>query len=322
MTATNSTLMRAKTADLRSYIRGVTLDVIWRQWAALGGMTSSKRRATSLIDPEALVLISLAMQGDEPRLGEVLADWAAINSDLLSVQRVRNVARHFSAATRTSLSSFALIAFEEGRDHRWKSLLKNAPIGIRRRDRVAGTAKRAVRAHPIVPAALMLRLRLAFGVGIKADTLSFLLSTEQEGWAGITSIATATGYTAAAVRKAAQNLVEARFVEQMENARSEYHVNHSGWRNLLEMQELPSWRAWALRFAFVDAFLCWVDSASEKSMSSYMFESRGRELLKKHQTAFRWGGGTVRMSDGLRPNDLNQTEHAIRALGEWMDRIA
>lgn len=266
--------------------------------------------------------MSLALAQHEPRLNDVLGDWATINSDLISVQRTRNLSRHFGETTGSALRSFARTVFEEGSDHRWKALLDSHGPALKRRSQ-KGTPpkKRAMRARPLEPAALMLRLRLAFGVGIKADTLAFLLSTEQEAWASIGIISAATNYTVAAVRKAALNLVEARFVEQMDDTRAEYHVNHRGWRELLEVSTLPTWRGWAVRFAFVSDFLDWTEAAEVRSMSSYLFESRGLALLRKHEKAFRWQGVARQIPESLHQGGGNQVSEAIHSLTDWMRRV-
>lgn len=322
MTNPDSTTTQATQESLRSYIREVTLDVIWRQWHGVGGMTSSDRRTNSLVDPEALILMSLALQQEEPRLGDVLGDWITINSDLISVQRIRNLACHFGPSTRASLASVARIAVEDGKDHRWKPLLGNHGSGLPRRTAKGSEKKRATRARLLEPAALMLRLRLAFGVGIKADMLAFLLSAEHEVRASISVIAGATDYTVAPVRKAAQNLVEARFVEQTTDTRSEYHVNRDAWRELLEVRTLPAWRGWAIRFGFVNAFFDWVDATEGRPTSSYIYESKGLALMKKHARAFRWTGASRRLPDSLQPDAGHQLAAAIHDLGEWMKRVS
>lgn len=322
MSNPDPTVMQSTAEDLRSYIRDVTLNVIWRQWHAVGGMTSSDRRTKSLVDPEALVLMSLGLQGSEPRLADVLGDWATINSDLLSVQRLRNLAKRFSPSTQSAVGSFARIAYEDGKDHRWKAIIEADQLKLKRRPPKGSGAKRAARARPLESAALMLRLRLAFGVGIKADTLSFLLSTEQEAWASVGVIAAATDYSVAAVRKAAQNLVEARFVEQMADPSAEYHVDHQGWRELLGVKSLPTWRGWAVRFAFVSAFLEWIDDVQDRSMTPYVFESRGLALLQKHERAFRWQGVSQRIPRSFSSDGDFQVETAIHDLGKWMEHVS
>lgn len=304
-------------SGLRAYLREQALTVVWRQWKTIGGMTAADRRAKSLVDPEALILVSLALSEDEPRLNDVLGDWAVINSDLISVQRTRNLSKQF-VGVRSPLKAFAQTAFAEGKDHRWKALMGNGVAGLERRRSIGKQTSRAIRAQPIEAPALVLRLRLAFGVGIKADILAFLLSTEQEAWASVAVISAATGYTVAAVRKALSNLAEARFVEQMDDTRVEYHVNHSAWRELLDISDLPTWRGWAVRYAFVSDFLAWATVVEGKPMSPYLLDSRGGALLQKHAKAFRWQRVLNRNEAAAGGRASTSVRDAVHLLGEWM----
>lgn len=301
--------------DLSGALREVTMEVVWRQWSALGGMTSS-RRAKSLVDPEALVLMSLTLEPVEPRLGDLLADWAARNSDLLSVQRMRNLAERYPTAARERLGRFACIAYEEGKDHRWKRFCAAAapPLALRR------NKARAVRAQLIEPAALMLRLRLAFGVGIKADLLGFLLGVDDNAWASVSTIATATGYTIAAVRKAARDLAEARFIEEIAGTRTEYHAPHANWRPLLGLGDVARWRAWDERFVFVAAFLDWEAEARQRPITPYLIESRGRDLLQAYAATFRWHRIWPSQLKDRRVAEPDGFASAVRALVKWMKR--
>src|SRR5678815_125670 len=56
--------------DLAGKLRFATLQVVWRQWQALGAEAASRsvqgrRPLQTLVDPEALLLVSLALIGHE-----------------------------------------------------------------------------------------------------------------------------------------------------------------------------------------------------------------------------------------------------------------
>ena len=159
-----------------------TLGVLWRQWGTLGASTAS-HPARGLIDPEALVLASLAFQDEERRLADVLRWWATTGAPLLSVTRIRNLARQFPVSVRDRLGEFAACALGEGRDFRWRPLAR--PSG-----RPAGRRRKALGREPkvLAPPALLLRLRLGFGVAVKADLLAVLLGSPG-GWLSVREIA-------------------------------------------------------------------------------------------------------------------------------------
>lgn len=309
---------RAALRALRERIVEATTEVVWRQWSAVGAMASVSTHATALVDPEALVMMSLTLAPSEPRLGDLVADWTIRNSDLLSVQRMRNLADRYPAMTQARLRGLARIAVSDGKDHRWKSVLDDGnPVEevLRRRNKM-----RAVRTPAVVPAALVLRLRLAFGVGIKADLLAFLLSTRVDARA--VEISRATSYTADAVRKAAKDLAQARFIDAAAAVSTEYHVSRSAWRVLLGIRQLPRWRAWNERFMFVSDFLLWADNASERALTAYVLDSTGRDVLETHPNAYPWQRLWQQQSPDTAADGSGLFAVAVNAFADWMLRVA
>ena len=113
--------------------------------------------------------------------------------------------------------------------------------------------RRAVRVNADEPAALLLRLRLGFGVGARADLLGFLLGS-LHGWATVREISAATTYTAAAVRRATDAMQVARLLHLSEGPPTAYGADRDAWSELLGLENgLPPWRNWHEQFAFVDA---------------------------------------------------------------------
>ena len=64
----------------------------------------------------------------------------------------------------------------------------------------------------VEPATLLLRLRLGLGVGVKAEVLGFLVARDGE-WANVKALAAACECTVRAVRRAADELARARFIQ-------------------------------------------------------------------------------------------------------------
>lgn len=307
-----------------AHLRDATLDVMWRQWAALGGSAASRTRAHAVVDPEALALASLAFVSEEPRLADVLHDWITRNADLLSVQRAKNLTRDFDEPVRALIGDglrwLARIATDEGKDLRWRSLLKQrslsrstwaAPV-------VRTNKSRASRARVTDPATLVLRLRLAFGVGLKADLLSYLLCALDE-WTTVRTVSAVTGYTPAAVRRAGDDLATAQFIEARAAQPVRYRITRENWRPLLKFdEEVRSWRGWQEVFVFATAFLAWYRVPTADTRTPYVAGVEGRELLERHRSVFErdriatWG-----------PHRRIQewaafTASAVNALARWM----
>jgi hypothetical protein len=265
---------------LGQQVRAIAGEVAWRQWAALGRVAVSPREAKAIVDPEALLLLSLGAAEWEARIGRLIPWWAKVGAGVLSVQRVKNLVSEYPPGLGAGLGRFARSAMTEGGDHRWRVLAGRTAAGAPR-------AKDAG-ASPIVsaPPALMLRLRLAFGVGIKADVLAFLL-----GMVGarrtVQEVARATRYYPRAVRRALEELAAARFVLAAPSAPISYHVDADAWGAVLGLAGgPPPWRAWQDAFAALAHLLGWLDDPATARGSAYLLSSRARDLAERHAGAF------------------------------------
>src|SRR5438105_9246125 len=122
---------RVSLETLARNLRLSVLDVLWRQWRAVDAQATGKGRANAMVDPEALVLMSLLLMEEERRLRDLIESWATWNSDLLSVQRAKNLAANYPDQARKKLAGFAEVALEQGKDMRWRSLVRpteDAPV--------------------------------------------------------------------------------------------------------------------------------------------------------------------------------------------------
>ena len=268
--------------EIAASARDTALRVAWAQWSALGTMASSTERATSIVDPEALLLVSLALRGHEPRLWDVLDQWAKTGVRLLSVQRVKNLVTGYPPETRDALSEFVALIGQHGRDARWKPKFFGTPPHIRP---VRGKRLEMNLAFPR-NAALMLRLRRGFGVNLRADALSFLLCNSARP-SSVRAIARSLHYTEVAIRRVLDDLVGARLVQPtMDDRPTAYCVATEAWMRLLELSSTPSWHHWHEIFVLVARLDAWARQAHDKMISGYALDALGLEFLGHHRAAF------------------------------------
>lgn len=293
----------------------------WAQWGSLGAPTADEPVATSIIDPEALVLASLAMLDEERRLADLLAWWARVGSRLLSVQRMKVLAEAYPEPVRERLGGFARSA-TDAKDARWRRYAATEPLEARSR------ASKDTKAPDLTPAsALMLRLRAGFGVSAKADVLAFLLGID-ERQATIQAIERATGYAGVTVRDATRDMTLARLIQETNGHPVSYYARRKPWALLLEpgglhtsseakQPDLPCWRFWSALFAFlahVDRLAC-----SGATDSDYVQSSLARDLYENHRSAF-----TNNRVDVPDPGDyrgaayLTGFRDTVQAVSDWM----
>jgi hypothetical protein len=250
----------------------------WAQWSAIEGWASGKP-ARSIVDPEALVLASLWLEPEEPRLWRVARAWAGGGARYLSVQRIKNLAPQYPQRARERLGDFAWKCLVEGKDARWRAMATKPPSAVRERSKELTPSPRF--GHP---AALMLRLRIGLGVGIKADVLTYLLGSVG-AHKTLRETALAISYDRRAIDRAVEELVVAGFVTALATSPASYRAESKRWMPLLELgADPPCWWGWDAIYRFAGA----LDEAAESTRGESLFlqASRARDVMEAHYLAF------------------------------------
>lgn len=315
-------MSNAHASKLAERLSNAMIGVVWRHWRTLGITVSGSHGADAqtAVDPEALLLASTTFIAEEPRLRDVVASWLTTWPRSLSVQRIRNLAEAWPETATVRLGEMATIAYERGRDHRWKPLLPASGGQIAFGDRAKDlTATRTYR-----PAgALMIQLRRGMGVGVKADVLAYLLCVSRFGqdWASIAAIREALGYTKAAIGQVVEEMAGARFiraassVDRHTRAPRMYRAEAGGWTTVLDLSSgLPEWSRWDQHFLFTEKYLAWARESATRGVSDYAFATVLRDLLERHPRAL----STERPTADPLPASTDAYPAYFEArLGEW-----
>jgi hypothetical protein len=285
----------AMVKELTSDLEDALLERVWSQWMLLGATAAGRRpsRPTTQIDPEALLLASLALREREPRLDDVLLGWLRSNAALVSVQRVRNLAPHYAnlrdVAGQQQLGWLAHLALTEGKDARWRALAASAPVLAMQSGLESSRARSKSpppALQPTEPHHLLLRLRLGLGVGIKADVVAFLLG-QYDNWHTIRSISDALTYTLAPMRRALEDLANAAFIDRRVGHPVRYRVTPSRWEELLSLPDSGfDWGGWDERFRFAADWLAWAHTPRQVELTDYVCSVEARNLLARHTDFF------------------------------------
>ena len=262
-------------------------DAARSQWAALKGSDAGD----AIIDPEALLLVSLWLIPREPSMRTTVHDWIAQWSDLLSVQRTRNIAKGYSGDVQAELRAVAVTAHERGKDFRWSPIIKGSESGARSTSAdedgaaVDGESTGGVSDDGRLPveraALLVLRFRMALGVGARADALAYLLA-RGSAWSTVTEIAQATGYTPSAIRRALDRMAAAKIVLMVDDGATRYRCDPVPWAALLSLHApVAPWQYWLQHFTFVATFVEWADSVARRKLTAYAITEGMRSVARK-----------------------------------------
>jgi hypothetical protein len=268
-------------SSLADTLRETSVGLAWSQWAPLGGQVAGEARTPhAVVDPEALVLFSCALRAVEPRLWDLTAGFAATEPSLLSVQRMRNLAKVYPERVRVALAEFARVAVRDGKDARWSTLVGKGEVQTYRAGKVHLAEERATDR-----AGLMVRLRLAFGVTARTDALTYLLATSPER-ASVAEIARAIGYGTMPLRRALEAMAAASVVLPSSTRPTRYYAPLEAWGPLLGVSKgAAPWRYWQPLMVLLVAGLDLLGGHEEPEPTEYLWSSRLRTLMESHWPA-------------------------------------
>jgi len=294
--------------------RSAALDTVWSQWQVLGGRVGGRARTPrAIVDPEALLLFSCALREDEPRLWDLVGGLLEQAPSLLSVQRTKNLAARYPQHARDALAEAAAIAVARGSDARWRPLAGCVRPRPHRAGKVHQPAARL--GHP---AALMLRLRVAFGVHVRSDALAFLLASAPVA-ATARETAAATGYGPAPVRRALEAMTAARIIVGDGARPARHHADVGRWSPFLGNAGLPPWRHWHAVFAFLAAALPPASAPKVAEQSPYLRSSDLRHLVLEHRAALALNRVAIpEPADFPGEAFLEGFESTLDALAKWL----
>lgn len=311
---------------IRAGAENTLIEAAWAQWTALtaAAIPAGRRFVWTIVDPEALVLASLAVGHRERRLDDMVASLAADTAHLMSMHRMRSLASRFPLAVQGRLGTFAEPAIAGG-DRRWKRLAVAAPA-----EEYAPRSKPLGDLRLLEGPALTLRLRAGFGVNAKADLLSLLLGLAGTA-ADLKVIAAATAYTERALRTATDEMSLAGFIHEIEGRPSSYYTEPGAWGQVLQTYRtngevlqmepaFPPWRFWPAVFVFLAQVIEWADASESEDWSAYVASSRARDILADHQPRLRQAQvGLPSLGPARGAEFLQDFERVVRRIETWTD---
>lgn len=289
-------MSRATLDNIREIATRAAIDVAWSQWGCLTHSAASvdTRPVSSIVDAEALVLVSLWLQGDERRMRDLLAALARNHAKLLSVHRMQQIGSRFPDEVLPMIHEFASWA----RHPSWSKLGK---LAAKARDADEPRRKDLGPLRLLNPPMLQLRLRSALGIGLKSDLLCYLLGQRADR-ATTADLSNALGYTERNTRIAADELVDAGFVVRDDYSPAmSYGMHTQSWAQLLSSgtdadaassSEIPRWQNWSDVFAFLTHVIGMARRAHD-GWSDYVVASRARDLVDQHYARLIRGGVLV-----------------------------
>ena len=313
-----------KAAELRDEIVADSLSLAWDQWSQLGlSGAAPPQREERAADPEALLLFTLEVGRNDPRLFDEVLDWLALNEQLLSVQRLRNLCVDPTDNALVNAALWSSIRAGQGRG--------GAPGGAAAPTRLeplfpmiatpageldgafagAGFARTPVRrsgkSQPprlLDPICFGLRLRRLLGVGVRAEVVRALLTIRAPRLSGKVITASAA-FAQRNVREGLTQLREAGVIDAVELADDRhYSIHHAEWAALLGLDTpyLPFHFDWIPTYRALTAIVRWLQQPGLDDLTPYLLASQARTLVDELSTDIAHAGVPLGMFTALGPD--------------------
>jgi hypothetical protein len=322
--------------ELREDLQRRLSDFLWNEWAQMGVLATSSRSSPWAADPEALILLTLEVGREEPRLLDEVLDWLVVNERLVSVQRLRNLVRDESDRAlveaaigwlgekrkRPRLGAKPGIS---GSDEP-QPFFRNSqfPVEVpdpaflaqgftKPRSRLTGKSQTPDLDEPINFA---FRLRLLLGIGVRAEAVRVLLTT-QAPRVDVQTLAVSTGYTKRNVQEGVAALSAAGVLTSWEVGNVQrFEASRESWARFLALDRLPQHVDWPQIFAAYRRLLRWLADPANQELSEYMLASEARNLIEEITPDLLFAG--VAIDPGGQSTDsayLERFAERLRALG-------
>ena len=272
-----------KTSEMHDLLADATLELAWSQWTAIG-VAGTHATGRTIVDPEALLLATLAVGRSDARLFDEALDWVAANAQSLDMARLRRLGKRATPEQHRLLGLVAQVAIKHGAKSgfnqiAWAGLLAReqqgdySPEPLFRSQRSDAEAWAQVdqqfadagflRSSPDLrgmsrnpdatrPACLRFRARGLVGPGAKAEVLTYLWTHE---WAHGRLVAERAAFNQAPVAEYLSALAEAGLADRRSDGRRTLYRLTPGLRAIAAPEPTyVDWvRAWPALVAVLDA---------------------------------------------------------------------
>ncbi|MDP7131709.1 MAG: hypothetical protein QF437_14530, partial [Planctomycetota bacterium] len=197
--------MNRSLRKLRNEFRQGLLNFIWRQWQKMGVAGSLRGHDGWFIDPEPVLAFTSEIGRQDARVFDEVLDWLRCNGEWVNTQRLTTILNADDVGCRPAMGAIASWLAELDKSTKWRGLARKmescepveALFNSQRNSRQAafkqrdkhfdryGLLRRPIKTRGMTqpvnmssPVNAVFKCRAVFGIGIRADVILFLLSTD------------------------------------------------------------------------------------------------------------------------------------------------
>lgn len=339
--------MEPSLTDYRAEYQDRLLELLWRQWTALGVAGQGNSWTRTPLDPEALLLISCTVARRDPRLFDAMLDWLQVNGRYVNVHRLQRMLTTLPFAGAAAFAAVAGAIRTTNQTTKWERSSKRVlarkaqageplfvmadgqPLPVVRepdpRFLAHGFLRDQYRPRHVatlfrreMTANLLLRLRAFLGVNARCEILAYLLVNRR---GSPRAMALACGYYPATVTKALAEMGDSGYVaSHVEGRHRHYTLIPEAWRPLLMGKEsAPSWITWPTLLCALEHVWLFLIAPERAGQSPLAQASALRRLLQHDALAglarsglpVTFGGGQQHAGESLLPFFVGQLREVL-----------
>lgn len=160
-------------------------ELAWSLWTELGINGTKRLHSNCMVALEELIILTAVIAQQDPRLRDEALDWCTRYHHFVSISRLKSLVKMYDVTVAKSFSLFAA-TLNRSSNANWPLFDAASPLAF-----TPSNKSRAPNCE--LPALLNLRLRALFGVGVRADLITFFLIQEKNGFTA--ADATEIGYS-------------------------------------------------------------------------------------------------------------------------------
>ncbi len=293
----------------REYLLDSMLNILWKQWAALGIYSNVEQENKYLIDPESLLCATCSFGRFDQRLFDEVIIWLSENGNILNIDRLKNVLVFFDGLEINILGAIAEYLAQKEKKKKWdrvvlfcerkkkegetqalfmtKNLIPIPVVG--KSDEIFlrwGLRRNEVNSRHIFreidfenPCNFLFKMRSFFGVNARADICTFLLFSEGDN---SLQISNKIHFNQRNVYHVLNELCRSGLIEKKYfGKRGLYTLDHYNWSDFFKIDKSFSYIIWAKVFSAFYYLFAQIFQQPERFEDSYLASSEFREISEK-----------------------------------------
>lgn len=316
--------MTTSVATFRNEFSEKVLNFVWGQWCRVGLAGSSPRMSRFVIDPEPLLAFTTEVARRDARMFDEVVDWLVTNGRWINAQRLTTIVEQDRIGASAVVGSIASWMSDRDKSMKWRGVARHMaavgqkePLffshskGVAASDELRephferyGLLRGPIHTRGLTksvnmkdPQNVIFRCRATFGIGVRADVMAYLVSTEGDYPRRIAEV---LGYNHMRVSEVLAGMAEAGMATVHSAGRTKhYRVDPSQWRSVIlpDVSATPQWVNWRPLTRGLTTIWRELWALDDARSDAYVFSSKMRKAMQEAKDDLQHSGINFAIED-------------------------